>query len=95
MIAPLGERCRFRYADIDDQGIVSQGPYGDKTNGVVEITGLAEWTATLCNQPIPGRGNRYIFIYTIIWIRVPYEDGAVVTEQYKRLIGKSCNGLYK
>src|SRR5664280_2088681 len=81
LIMPGRERRRFRYADIDDKGIVAQRTNSHHTSFTVENTWRSEGPTTLQNKPIPRRLCRQFHARADYLIRVAHDDGAVAVQK--------------
>src|ERR1019366_5709093 len=93
LLTPGRERRRFRYADIDDKGIVAQRTNSHQTSFTVEKTWRSEGPTTLQNKPIPRRFCRQFLASMNYLIRVAHDDSAVAVQKYKHLIGHRFDGF--
>src|SRR5664279_993252 len=85
---PDRERRRFRYADIDDKGIVAQRTSSHQSSFTIEDTCRSVGPTALQNKRMPGRFCRYFLASANDLIRVANDDSAVAVQQCKPLIGQ-------
>src|ERR1035437_1520238 len=77
MNAPAGERCGFRYTDIDHNWIVAQRPHSNQPTFAIEIARRLILATTLQHELVPRRRCWHLIVYAILRVRVTHDDGAV------------------
>src|SRR4029077_15585931 len=82
---PRRQHLRFRYADVNHQGVVAQRTDRNQPRLAVEYAGRTIGASALRHGPIPGRVDRHHLNGKLVVVRMMHQYSAVVAHQRERL----------